>query len=91
MHYLEAIFSDLPVITFDIPIAKEVLRDKGIFVYLGKDKLDPDEWVDKILKYYDHRPNYDGLKKYLIFTRSKNNTVSIYFIVINGSTYLTQV
>jgi hypothetical protein len=41
----------LPVISFDIPISREVLRDKGIFVKYDKD--DPNEWVEMIYKYYD--------------------------------------
>ncbi len=76
--YLEAIFSDLPIITFDLPISREVLRDRGIFVNLGSDKLNPDEWVDKILKYYDHKPDYNDLKNYYSKERAKKEYESFY-------------
>ncbi len=76
--YLEAIFSNLPIITFDLPISREILRDRGIFVNLGNDKLNPDDWVDKILKYYDHRPDYNDLKNYYSKERAKKEYESFY-------------
>ncbi len=76
--YLEAIFSDLPIVTFDIPISKEVLKNHGIFVSLGKDKLDPEEWVDKILNYYDHKPDYSDLKEYYSKHRAKKEYENFY-------------
>ncbi len=74
--FIEAIFSDLPVISFDIPISREVLRDKGIFVKFDKD--DPNEWVEMIYKYYDKRIDYGELKEYYRPERAKKEYENFY-------------
>ena len=69
--YLESIFSNLPVVTYDLPISKEVLRDKAIFINMSKNKTDPEDWVEKILKYYDQKIEYGNLKDYYKPERAK--------------------
>lgn len=73
---IEAVFSDLPVMTFKIPISKEVLRDKAIFINLNKDN--PDEWVDMIYKYYDKKIDYGDLKDYYKPERAKKEYEKFY-------------
>ncbi|MGC8610716.1 MAG: glycosyltransferase [Thermoplasmata archaeon] len=68
--FIEAMFSDLKIMTFDIPISREILRDKGIFIPLI-DKDSPDEWVDHIMKYYDKKIDYGELKNHYLPERAK--------------------
>jgi len=75
--YIEAIYSNLNIITFDIPIAKEVLRDKAIFIPF-RDKDDPEDWIDAILKNYDKKPDYGDLIDYYKPERARKDYENFY-------------
>jgi len=90
---IEAVFSDLPVLAFDIPIIREVLKDKAIFLPVHQrpiydfvnDRLvwiedyhNYQEWVDAILKYYDHKPDYNDLKEYYTKERAYKEYENFY-------------
>ncbi|MGC8599385.1 MAG: glycosyltransferase [Thermoplasmata archaeon] len=68
--YIEAMFSDLKIIAFDMPISREVLSDKGILIPLS-DKDSPDEWVEKIMIYYDKKVDYGNLKEHYLPERAR--------------------
>jgi len=74
--FIEAMFSDLPIMTFNIPISKEVLRDKARYINLNKDN--PNEWVDMIYKYYDKKIDYENLKDYYKPERAKKEYEKLY-------------
>lgn len=75
--FIEAMYSELPVITFDMPISREVLRDKGILVSF-ENKNDPEEWVDAIMKNYDKKPYYGDLIDYYKPERAKRDYYNFY-------------
>ncbi len=79
--YIEAITSNLNVISFDMPISREVLRDKGIFIPLIN-KDDPTEWVDAILKNYGKKPDYGELIDYYKPERAKREYEKFYSSLI---------
>lgn len=74
--FIEAMFSDLPVITFNMPISREVLGNKAIYINLIKDNLT--EWVDMIYKYYDKKIDYENLKNYYKPERAKKEYENFY-------------
>ncbi|MGC8689316.1 MAG: hypothetical protein ACP5UG_04645, partial [Thermoplasmata archaeon] len=57
-------------IAFDMPISREVLSDKGILIPLS-DKDSPDEWVEKIMIYYDKKVDYGNLKEHYLPERAR--------------------
>ncbi|MGC8663898.1 MAG: glycosyltransferase [Thermoplasmata archaeon] len=76
LPFIEALFSDIPILTFNMPISKEVLRDKGIYINFNKD--DPTEWVDMIYKYFDKKIDYGDLKNYYKPERAKKEYETFY-------------
>ncbi|MEM3272254.1 MAG: glycosyltransferase [Thermoplasmatales archaeon] len=74
--FIEAMSSDLPVMTFNMPISREVLKDKAIYINFNKD--DPNEWVDMIYKYYDKKIDYGDLKDYYKPERARKDYERFY-------------
>jgi len=75
--YLEAMFSNLKIVTFDLPISREILRDKAIFIPF-RDKNDPEDWIDAILKNYDKKPDYGDLINYYKPERARKDYENFY-------------
>jgi glycosyltransferase involved in cell wall biosynthesis len=75
--YIEAIASNLNIISFDMPISREVLKGKGILIPLIN-KNDPTEWIDAILKNYDKKTDYGDLIDYYKPERARKEYEKFY-------------
>lgn len=75
--FIEAVASNLNIVAFDMPISREVLRNKGILVpFIDKDS--PDEWVDAILKNYDRKVDYGEIVEYYKPGRARREYLDFY-------------